>query len=287
MSYWGHVIASFRMVLSATNLAIFKWIFIIAMLCTAFVSKAGNDTQILIKFAAIDWCPQLCQNADEQGYIIDILKQIYPETEYKLEVNFFPWSRAIKFVRDGDYHALLSPAKYEAPDLFYPSYPVGFQQMCFFTLRQSNFQFSGIESLQGLEIGIAADTSIEVLNKFISENTHQFQIQPYVDRFIEQSAKKLLKKRIDTFVFTLNASVKELTRLGLSDQIRTAGCVNKENVYVAFSSHADLNEMVMRLSDRFDDVYPELLNSGWIDLIYQKYGIVSVSSIYEQLILIK
>lgn len=70
MSYWGHVIASFRMVLSATNLAIFKWIFIIAMFCKAFVSKAGNDTQILIKFSAINWCPQLCQNADELVHLI-------------------------------------------------------------------------------------------------------------------------------------------------------------------------------------------------------------------------
>lgn len=64
-----------------------------------------------IKIASIDWCPQLCPEREQQGYVTDIVREVFTESDYDLVIDFFPWPRAIKVVRNGEYEALLSPAK--------------------------------------------------------------------------------------------------------------------------------------------------------------------------------
>lgn len=227
----------------------------------------------VIKFAAIDWCPQLCDKQTQQGYIIELVEQIYPDSEFQRVIEFFPWSRAIKVVRSGQYHALLSPAKYEAPDLLYPVHPAGFQQMCFFSLKENAWQYTGVSSLQGISIGMAADTSIAVLNDYFAAHPAQFQLQPYLDRYVEQNANKLLKRRIDTFIFTRNSTLLELSRLGLHSTITLAGCVERERVYVAFSAHAAIQSQVAGFITRYDTQYPGLVDSGWVQALYDKYSV--------------
>jgi len=84
-----------------------------------------------IKVAAIDWCPQICPNQEKSGYVVDLVNKAFTDSDYQLQIDYFPWSRAIKYVLSGQYHALLSPAKAEAPQLRYPKIPVGKQDMCF------------------------------------------------------------------------------------------------------------------------------------------------------------
>jgi ABC-type amino acid transport substrate-binding protein len=176
-------------------------------------------------------------------------------------------------VRNGDYDALLSPAKPEAPDLTYPLYPLGFQQMCFFALKKSDWLYTGPDSLANLQIGIAADTSIEELNLYIANNAMQFQFQPYVDRYVEQNANKLLKHRIDTFLFTLNTTLFELKELGMDNQFKNAGCVSKANIYLAFTSNKEKAEHVQEMIKVYNQKYPELLRNGSIEKILTKYKI--------------
>ena len=118
----------------------------VTVLTCIFACQLDAANKKVIKFAAIDWCPQLCSQQQDQGYIIELIKKIYSASEYQLEIDFFPWSRAIKVVRNGQYHALLSPAKYEAPDLRYPLNPAGYQQMCFL----SGVKISGVTQVFSL-----------------------------------------------------------------------------------------------------------------------------------------
>lgn len=250
--------------------AILKFVTVLTFIFACQLDAANKE---VIKFAAIDWCPQLCGEQKDQGYIIELIKKIYPASEYQLEIDFFPWSRAIKVVRSGQYHALLSPAKYEAPGLRYPVNPAGFQQMCFFVLRENNWRYTGVQSLASLRIGIAADTSIEELNQYFLENEAQFQVQPYLERYVAQHVNKLLKHRVDTFIFTRNTTVLELSKLNLDDKITIAGCVKSEMVFVAFSSHPDVEKQISNYLAIYDAEYPSLVDSGWIQSLYNKYNI--------------
>lgn len=117
--------------------------------------------------------------------------------------------------------------------------------------------------------------SIEELNVYMANNASQFQFQPYLDRYVEQNANKLLKHRIDTFLFTLNTTLFELRELGLDDQFKNAGCVSKANIYIAFTSVTEKAAYVQKLIELYDEKYPKLTLDGTVERILAKYEIVN------------
>ena len=226
-----------------------------------------------IKVAAIDWCPQICTDEENPGYTVDLIKKIFQNSEYTVEIDIFPWTRAIKYVSDGKYDALLAPAKKEAPHLVFPNFPVGFQQMCFFTDANNTWQYKNEQSLQGMQIGIAIDTSIEELNAYIQKHPEQFQYQPYHERFLAQNVNKVLKKRIDAFIFTNNTTLYELNNENIYHKIRNAGCVSKAEIFLAFTPVTTKKARINKMIKYFNHRMAVLVKSGDIKQIHRKYGI--------------
>jgi len=226
-----------------------------------------------LKVASIDWCPQLCEGSDKPGYINDIVTAIFSSSPYSLQTRVYPWSRAIKYVSRGSNQALLSPAKAEAPDLLYPKHEVGIQRMCFFTSKSSQWRYTDAESLKGMKIGIANDTSIEELNEFIGKNKKQFQYLPYNDSYLATSFRKLDAKRIDSFLFTFNSTVYYLNNHNLDYKYRSAGCVSLAKVYMAFTPVSAQREKVQLMMNFFDDGMARLKSNGQLQIIMDKYGL--------------
>jgi len=226
-----------------------------------------------IKIAAIDWCPQICVDTAKAGYTIELVKKVFENSEYQLEIDIFPWSRAIKYVSSGKYDALLAPAKKEAPHLVFPRFGVGLQRMCFFNSITDPWVFDGEQSLKNKQIGIAFDTSIEELNQYIKKHSWQFQFQPYHERYVTQNAQKVLKGRIDTFLFTKNTTLLELKKAGLEGNIKNAGCVSQAKIYLAFTANKDKVKEVESAVRFFDSKLESLAKSGYIDKLYQQYNI--------------
>ncbi|MEW6990320.1 substrate-binding periplasmic protein [Colwelliaceae bacterium 6441] len=242
---------------------------IITLLTFSFLSKETQSETITI--AAIDWCPQICPKKQEQGYVVDFVKEIFKDSEYQLEIQYFPWSRAIKQVLSGKVDALLSPAKAEAPSLLFPQHEVGVQKMCFFTKVDSQWTYLDVASLKGLQVGIAIDTSIEELNSYVVEHLEQFQFQPYHERYILQNAGKLQKNRIDTFLFTKNSTIYELMQAGIWQNYREAGCVSEAKIYMAFTPEQSSRAKVKALIEYFDRRAELLNHSSYIQQLMQNY----------------
>ena len=250
----------------------------LALMCS-FLSLAAQQSQHpqakeKISIAAIDWCPQICpKDENHQGYIVDLVNEIYPKNEFDVQIDYVPWSRAIKYTRDGQAEAILSPAKAEAPDLIYPEQEIGSQTMCFFTLQDSMWNYQGIPSLVNLTIGIAQDTSIEELNEYVEKNRHQFQFQPYLDRYVEQNIGKLTKGRIDTFLFTKNTVLFLLEKNPNLPRLRNAGCVSSAKIYMAFSPQMP-PEKAKKLIKQHDDKLSKMHRNGDVDKILKQYGLL-------------
>jgi polar amino acid transport system substrate-binding protein len=226
-----------------------------------------------LKVAAIDWCPQICVNETRPGYTVELITKIFQDSEYILDIDIFPWTRAIKYVSDGTYDALLAPAKKEAPHLVFPIFPVGYQRMCFFTDVNNAWRYENKESLKGMEIGLANDTSIEELNDYIKKNPEQFHYQPYHERFVAQNAGKVLKKRIDAFIFTNNTTVYELKNEKLHNKIRSAGCVSEAEIFLAFTPKDKKKQQITKMINDFNNRMAILIKTGEINKLHQKYGI--------------
>lgn len=242
----------------------------IALLLVSYTPSYAKDE--VFKIAAIDWCPQICPNEPLPGYVIDVVEKIYQDYPIKIKIDYYPWSRAIKYVQDGTYDALLSPAKPEAPDLLYPKQAVGSQQMCFFVMKDFDWQYSNIASLKNLQIGIAQDTSIEELNHYVTRHPEQFQFQPYLDRYVEQNVNKIAKGRIDTFLFTKNTTLWELQKLGKQNEVKNAGCVSRAPIYLAFTPSAKSTK-IQRLVQHFDETIVKMFHQGQLKEIFQRYNL--------------
>jgi len=244
----------------------FKIIFLIILILQLSFSST-------IKIASIDWCPQLCPNEKKEGYVIDILNEVFKNSPYPLDIKSYPWSRSINMAKNGEVLALLSPAKAEAPMLNYPKLEVGKQMMCFFTTKNSQWKYTGIGSLKNQIIGIASDTSIEELNEYVKKNREQFQFLPYSQNYIGQSLKKLQHNRFDTFLFTKNSTIYKINSLNLSNEYKIAGCVSSANIYMAFTPLKKHEKEVKSIIKYFDNKMKELKQSNKIQKIMERYGL--------------
>jgi len=226
-----------------------------------------------INIASIDWCPQLCPQEKKDGYVIDILKEVFRNSPYELDIKSYPWTRSIAMTSQGKVLALLAPAKAEAPRLSYPKLEVGKQMMCFFTKKNSTWSYKDINSLKNQKIGIASDTSIEELNEYVNNNKSQFQFLPYSKKYIEQSIKKLQNNRFDTFLFTKNSTIYKINSLGLKKEFRVAGCVSSANIYIAFTSNTNFRNEVIQIIEYFDKKMQYLKEGKKIEEIMANYGL--------------
>ena len=249
-------------------------ILLVAFSCFFLIIRINSPLRAEpLKIVSIDWCPQLCPESEYDGYVIDTVKMIFKKSPYELKIKTYPWSRAIKLVRDGKAHAILSPARMEAPDLLFPENEIGIQKMCFFTKMESKWEYSGIESLGNLKIGIAYDTSIEELNSYIAQNSDQFDFMPYNGTYIVNSLKKLDAGRFDTFLFTHNTTLYEMKMLGMENKYRLAGCVSSAKIYMAFSPEKSQTSRVERMIKYFDKKIAELKRGNKITQIMRRYDL--------------
>ena len=237
-------------------------------------NKANKE---IIHINAIDWCPQICLDTKRPGYVVELIKKIFEDTRYQLDIHIYPWSRAIKNVTLGKADALLSPAKSEAPNLLYPQLAVGHQQMCFFTLAESTWRYDGVNSLKGLQIGIATDTSIEELNSYVKSHAYQFQFQPYHERYLAQSFAKLEKNRMDSFLFTKNSTLFALHNQHKQNSIKVAGCVSKAPIYMAFTPLVDKQTKIANMMAVFDNKLAALKKTSFIHQLMISYHLPTSS----------
>ncbi|MFD2206107.1 substrate-binding periplasmic protein [Kiloniella antarctica] len=243
---------------------------------SVFSSAASSFAQAeTLRIASIDWCPQLCPQEDKEGYVLDTVKEIFKNSPYEIEVVTYSWTRAIHLARVGKVHALLSPAKPEAPDLLYPEQEVGTQKMCFFVKNTSPWKYEGITSLRDQKIGIAIDTSIEELNTFIKEHKDKFFFSPYGTDYLEHSFNMIERGRLDSFIFTYNSTVYSLLQRKLVDRIKSAGCVSSGNIYMAFTPDKQQRAFVLDAMRYFDKKMTELVRKEEIANIMRNYGLPS------------
>lgn len=245
------------------------------LLLYVFVNPVySNSTENMMKVAAVDWCPQICPyDKARPGYVIEMFELIFEHSNINYVVDIFPWSRAIKSVHSGNYSALLAPSKDEAPSLIYPKTPIGFQEMCFYTLKGSLWEYTGESSLKGLSIGVAKDTSIDEIIDYVEKNPHQFQIQPYHERYINQNINKLRKGRINTFIFNKNTVEYLKKSTGNIDDIQNSGCLARKPVYLAFTGRLKNRQKIREFARLYDKNIQKTELNNHIDKILSHYEI--------------
>ncbi|GLQ30538.1 substrate-binding periplasmic protein [Litoribrevibacter albus] len=222
----------YKPVLASLTLALVS-----GVLIASPVTGNSASSQHTLYVSAIDWCPQICPTTpDKPGYLVEMIDDLFRESEFQLDFEYVPWSRAIYRVKTGQTDALLSPSKEEAPDLRYHLEPLSYQTHCFWKLKDSDWHFKGLESLTSKPFVIYRDhsyVSFFASGKVPINSDHYFEIS-YDERYIPRAIQLLEAKRANTFIFTVN-SVIFYQQMQKRQPLVVDECIKRDELWFALS----------------------------------------------------
>lgn len=236
------------------------------------ISAQARETKIPLTIAAIDWCPQICpQSKESPGYLVEIIQQIFKNSPYEIKIETYPWSRAIRLVRHGSANALLSPAKEEAPDLFYHQIPLSYQTHCFFKRRGDLWTYQGPEELINRDIIIYRDHSYgEILKDYLAKKDMKKLILTYDDSYLDKAIKSLNTNRADAFLFTVNSVTHHLIKNNINSVERDK-CIKKDMLWMPFSH--EKKELHIKAITFLDGALKDFIKTEQYKAILKKYHI--------------
>ncbi|MGH1373969.1 MAG: substrate-binding periplasmic protein [Cellvibrionaceae bacterium] len=166
-----------------------------------------KDLPTKVVLAATDWCPYSCANSDatgqHRGVLVDYLDAMFKGLGIELEVQFYPWSRAVALARRGDkVHGLLSAVHSEAPDMLFSQVPTMSYRTCVFTRKDSQWEYSSEQSFNALRLGYIQDYGYGgFVDEYIFSNQGLDHLMAITGNGgVMQLSRILRANRIDAFV---------------------------------------------------------------------------------------
>ena len=193
-----------------------------------------------LTFCSDVWAPYVnAQDNGREGYVIDLLREIYEPLGYNVELEIIPWSLCLKAVRSGRTTGVIGTDAEEAPALIFPEETMGVYRPLFYTLSQSKWTYHGIETLNGIRLGVVQDYSYsDEMDAYIEQYRQTDSIllskgeQP-----IDLLLNALQEGWLDAFVenqFTIDAFLGNNSEI--RQNLRIAGPLTTDDrMYVAFS----------------------------------------------------
>lgn len=248
-----------------------KKLTLILLLMPCFLSSVFADE---VTLRADIWCPYNCEpHSERPGFLIEIAKSVFEKAGHTINYELLNWSRAILETRKGEYDAIIGAYRGDAPDFIFPENELAVSQICFYTKKENKWEYTGLDSLSTVTVGVINDYSYgDLLDPYIKEyerNHERVQISSG-DNALEKNFSKLIKDRITTFLEDQMVMGYFLRKNDQSDLIRKAGCLKGENVYIAFSP---VNPKSKEYADLLSQGVQELRESGKLKIILDSYGV--------------
>ena len=255
----------------------FKLLSFIAVIAFAPTTFAGGD---VIRLAGDPWCPFVCSVEPKlPGFGVEIARRAFELAGHSTEFSEMAWAKAVVDARGGKKDALVGALKADAPEFIFPKNSIGRQISCFYTLKKSNWSYSGNASLSKKALGVVNDYKYgSPLDQYIEHNQANHQLIDQIAGIdtVRRQVRKLVSSRVDVFVEDQSVMAFFFQHDGAeySNQLRKAGCLKGVELYVAFSS-ADPEASRLRAAE-FDRGVATLNASGELKKIMAKYGLNSL-----------
>lgn len=242
------------------------------LLLLAAASTARAETLVI---AGDVWCPINCQpGAERPGIFVELAQEIFAESGIEVQYQTLNWARTLHQVRRGELNAAIGAGIEDAPDFVFTPTPVAQSRNCFFTRKDSTWQFTGTPSLAQLRLGVINNYSYgDTLNAYIETNrSNSARIQVASgDQALELSLGKLRRKRVD--VVLENAWVVQalLAGQGRTGELREAGCRTPDvPIYLAFSPALESSSRYVAL---FEQGLQRYRANGRLQELLRAYGV--------------
>jgi polar amino acid transport system substrate-binding protein len=150
----------------------------------------GNE----LKLATLEWEPYIYSHSD-QGYVAQLVRMAFSDSDYDVELSFFPWARAVRVAKNSDVAGYF-PEYYskKVAENFYFSEPFLAAPLVLFKRKNDIIKYSNLRDLEPY--------TIAVVRGYV--NTVEFDEATYLKKEITtrdlQSFKMLMQGRVDLVV---------------------------------------------------------------------------------------
>ena len=212
----------------------------------------------------------------KKGYMVDIAETVFVRAGYRIDFTVVPWSRSLveteNAVSDGIVGIYFIQAREK--NFVVPSEEIGISTNYFFVKSDSNWTYSGENSLKPMVLGVIADYDYGELNPYIkklgTEKSHALQIVSG-NEALEKNLKKLVASRITLFIEDPVVVNYVARQIGVDKQIKPAGMVQPRNrVGIAFSAKNPKSDDYARI---LSEGIQALRKSGELKTILDVYGV--------------
>ncbi|MBF0315734.1 MAG: transporter substrate-binding domain-containing protein [Oligoflexia bacterium] len=249
---------------------------LIAVFSVANISNtfAATDKVNVIRLVSDEWCPYTCKPGDSPGYMIEIIKQVFTNLNYKIEYEILPWTRSIKHVREGKAEVLVGAAKSDAPDMIYPTEALGHMKNCFYGVKgKLKWHYDGSESLKKVKLTlINAYTYGEPVDSYVKENSENGKVEiTSGSNAIDLIIAKVMNGKVDVFIENEDVITFHLKNKKFSAELENLGCVGEDEIHVGFNPN---NKKSKEYSEILGQGLTELRKNGKLKTILDKYGLI-------------
>ena len=229
---------------------------------------------VKVKIATDPWCPYVCEEQGRNpGMLVEIAEQAFAVTGYFIEFIWLNWARAIKEARVGNVQGIIGAYRSDSPDFLFGKEHLALSHMCFYTKPNDHWRYSGLSSLNSQSISLVNAYSYgdEFDNYVIKEQLSGRKniFRAYGKETLKQRITLLNNNKVDVLVED-QLVINEVNRsLKQGSQLRHAGCLPSEKIYLAFSPDSNLSP---RLSRALDQGIKILRENGRLQQIINKYN---------------
>jgi polar amino acid transport system substrate-binding protein len=192
----------------------------------------GNICQAeTIKICYDNWAPMTIfpsESAPDRGFVIDILENIYTKKGYELEYYEVPLARGLNMVTEGicDMLPEFLFSKHSEQNFEYANEKTYSYTTAFVVRRDSQWQYSGIESIQGKRLATGpgwdySSMSVDYQNHIDDPKNEDFvEVIAGENDVVERIFRMIIDNRIDLYADNEMVLQHTLNTLNLTNELK-------------------------------------------------------------------
>lgn len=241
-------------------------------------ARSTPDGRVLVAVAD-EWCPYTCAaDAQQQGYIVDLVRAVFEPLGYRIEYRVMPWPRALRETQLGRANLALGITPADARELVMPTLMADRCESSFAVPPDSEWRYRGIADLEGVTLGVTAGYSyFGELDEWIARHRDDpARIDVGTGESpLDASLRKLREGRIDVFIENRNVLKHAAAKLPADQGFRLQGQTPGQPIVVGFSPASPQD---VALAAVFDTRIRQLRESGELAAILAAYGMDDASA---------
>ncbi|MCE2593669.1 transporter substrate-binding domain-containing protein [Motilimonas cestriensis] len=239
-----------------------------SLLLTIFFATTSFAQKI--DLVTLQYPPYQYESAGEvKGIAVDIVKEAFGRLGIKAEIRVLPWSRAIRYIEQGQADAIFTAFKTPEREKFadYSNEILLWQTISLFVRSDSTLEFNGdLKTLRGMTVGVVKGVNYgkswdAAMNEGVFNSVE-------LSNEGEQNMRKLLVGRVPIIVsnrFGAYANVNKTAQLNDIRELKPA--LEHIASYIAFSKKRNL----ALTRDQFDQTLKQMKQDGSYQRIISTY----------------